>query len=71
MAQGTTDKILLEWYMRGFNDELRGTSTHESDNQLENRAYMLGALDAIAGDDMPSIDYKSDEETLKLIKDHG
>ena len=66
-----SDESILEWYMKGFKDELRGTSTYESDNPIENRAYMIGAMDAIAGDDMPSIDYKSDEETLDFIKNYN
>ena len=57
-----TDKSLLEWYVKGFNDELNGTSSVESENRIENRAYMIGALDAVCGDDVPAIDYKSDEE---------
>lgn len=68
MDREITDKSLLEWYMKGFNDELNGSSSTVSDNEIENRAYGLGALDAIAGDDMPSLDYRSDEELLKIIK---
>ena len=64
----TINKSLLKWYMLGFNDELNGTSCVESENELENKAYRLGALDAIMGDDIPSLDYKSDEEILKKIK---
>ena len=64
-----TDKSLLEWYMKGFNDELGGTSSTVSDNEIENRAYGLGALHAIVGDDVRSFDNLSDEETLKLIKE--
>ena len=63
-----TDKSLMEWYMKGFNDELYGTSTVESENKIENRAYMMGAMDAVVGDDMPEMDYRSDEEILTLIK---
>ncbi len=64
-----TDESLLEWYTKGFKDELRGTSSYESDHQLENRAYLLGAIDAEAGDDVPSIDQKSDEEIINLIRE--
>ena len=63
-----TDKSLLEWYVKGFKDELNGTSSIESENRIENRAYMIGALDAVCGDDVTSIDRKSDEEILTLIK---
>ena len=63
-----SDKSLLEWYMKGFFDELHGTSSTMSYNEIENRAYRLGALHIIVGDDVRSVDYLSDEETLKLIK---
>lgn len=54
--------------MKGFNDELNGTSSIASDNELENIAYKLGAIDAVAGDDVGSIDYKSDSEILQQIE---
>ena len=63
-----TDESLLEWYMKGFKDELRGSSSHESDNAIENRAYLFGSLDAITGGDVRSVDYESDEEILNKIK---
>ena len=63
-----TDKSLLKWYMKGFNDELHGTSSIVSDNELENEAYSLGASHAIIGDDVRSVDYLSNEKILKLIK---
>lgn len=63
-----SDQNLLEWYMKGFNDELRGTSSVESDYELENKAYRIGALHAIFGDDMESIDLMSKGEILKEIK---
>lgn len=66
-----SDESLLEYYMKGFKDELRGTSSTESDNALENRAYMFGALDAITGDDVRSIDYQSDKDILEKIKNNG
>lgn len=66
-----TDESLLEYYMKGFKDELRGTSSTESDNALENRAYMLGSMDAITGDDVSSLDFKNDKEILKIIKNYN
>ena len=57
----------MEWYMKGFNDELKGTSSIESDNELENRAYLIGAVDAIA-EDSKKLDKRSKEEILKQIK---
>jgi len=63
-----SDKSLLDWYMKGFNDELRGSSSVVSDYELENKAYRLGALHAIFGDDMASLDLLSKGEILKQIK---
>jgi hypothetical protein len=63
-----TDKELLKQYMKGFNDELRGTSSIESDNELENKAYRIGALDAIVGDDLSSVDLKTNEEVIRQIR---
>jgi hypothetical protein len=63
-----SDKSLLDWYMKGFNDELRGSSSIVSDSELENKAYRLGALHAIFGDDMKSIDQLTKGEILKQIK---
>jgi len=47
---------LMEWYMKGFNDELRGNTTTESDDKLLMCAYSIGSMDAIIGDDLPSYD---------------
>ena len=60
---------LLKWYMKGFNDELRGTTTIESDNKIDMVAYNLGAQHAIIGDDVSSIDNLSDEEIIDMIED--
>jgi hypothetical protein len=60
---------LLKWYMKGFNDELRGTTTIESDNRIDMVAYNLGAQHAIIGDDVSSIDNLSDEEIISMIED--
>ena len=63
-----TDKNLLEWYMKGFNDELKGTTTIMSENEIENKAYQIGAIDTIIGDDISLWDDQSDEEIIKRIK---
>lgn len=62
------DDNLLDWYMKGFDDELRGTSTVESENKIEMIAYRLGAQHAIIGDDVSSIDNLSNEEIISMIK---
>jgi hypothetical protein len=62
------DKILLETYMWGFNDELDGRTEMWNPNPLLLRAYKLGRLDAIVGDDVRSADYQSNEEILNRIR---
>lgn len=62
-----TDKEILDWYMRGWEDEMRG-STSVVPEGIASIAYGAGALDAMVGDDMPSIDYQSDEVILEKIK---
>lgn len=63
------DKILLETYMWGFNDALddRVREINDSDPLLSN-AYNLGRIDGIAGDDVTSLDYQTNEEILNRIK---
>ena len=62
---------LLTYYMYGFKDELNGTTTVESDYELENVAYKLGAQHAIMGDDLRDFDYLTYDEILKLIKNES
>ena len=47
---------LLEWYMKGFNDELKGSTSTDQEDRLLKCAYSIGAMDAIIGDDIPSYD---------------
>ena len=61
---------LLEWYMKGFHDELWGTSTIISEDQKENVAYNLGSSHAMIGDDVRSVDYLSNEEILLMIENN-
>lgn len=62
------DRSLMEWYMKGFFDELNGSSSVESDYPLENKAYKLGADHAVFGDEAKSLDSLTKEEILALIK---
>lgn len=55
----------LDLYMEGFNDELYNKISQE---KMKIKAYRLGSLHAIIGDDVRSVDNLSDEEILKLIK---
>lgn len=60
------DILLLETYMKGFNDELKGVISI-IDTHLLN-AYNLGRYDAFCGDDNPSLDYQTNEEIVIKIK---
>lgn len=63
-----TDKKLMEWYMKGWNDELHGTSTIMDCSILEDIAYGMGASDCVVGDDMEHIDKQTEKEILDNIK---
>ena len=62
------DKILLETYMQGFNDELDGKVKISNPNPLLMKAYNLGREHAIMGDDIRSVDYLTNEEILDRIR---
>jgi hypothetical protein len=64
------DKHLLETYMCGFNDELNGREKMFNPNPLLQRAYDLGRLDAIVGDDVRSVDQQSDRMILNRIRNN-
>lgn len=49
-------KLLMEWYIKGFNDELSGGTTIDSNDRLLMSAYNKGATHALAGDDASSLD---------------
>jgi hypothetical protein len=63
------EKNLLEWYMKGFDDEISGRTTSEPDDKKLLIAYRLGAQHAIIGDDVSSIDDLTNEEIIKQIED--
>ena len=63
-----SDESLMKWYMKGFDDELNGTSSLMSKHESDNIAYNVGALDAEYGDVDTKLDYLSDEELLTKIK---
>jgi hypothetical protein len=65
----TTDKELLQWYSKGFSDQLNESLTViPQNNYLELRAYEIGANHAFMGDEIRSFDYLTNEEILKIIK---
>lgn len=63
-----TDDQLLSIYKKGFKDELDSVNYETFSTEIETRAYQLGTLAAIAGEDVRGIDYQSDDEILKEIK---
>lgn len=63
------DENILKIYIEGFNDELWSRVDQRKINcNLDGRAYLLGASDALLGDDVMSVDYQSSEEILKRIR---
>ena len=64
----TTNKIIMKWYTKGFNDELKGTSTIMGCSRLLEEAYNLGAVDAIVGDDLSNSDAQTEKEIINRIK---
>lgn len=62
------DKLLLETYMWGFNDELHDRTKMWNPNPLLLRAYNLGRQHAIIGDDIRTVDYQTNEEILNTIR---
>lgn len=64
-----TDEELMKIYWRGWHNELDSiTPLEKLDTELKQRAYDLGKIDAIMGDDVSSIDMQSKEEILKSIR---
>ena len=49
-------KLLMKWYMKGFNDELWGKTSIDPEDKLLTIVYKIGASDAIIGDDISSVD---------------
>jgi len=52
------EKLLMEWYMKGFNDELWGKTTVDPEDKLLMKVYSIGATDSIIGDDISGHDEK-------------
>ena len=62
-----TDQEILKWYTKGWDDEMSG-KTSVVPSGIPEIAYGAGALDAIVGDDVRSVDYQSEEVILENIK---
>jgi hypothetical protein len=67
-VDSVSDEYLLGVYMFGFNDELNNSHDRGFESLLEKRAYNLGRLDALVGDDVSSVDYKSNSEIVNKIR---
>lgn len=67
-ANSVSDEELLGYFMQGFEDELYSLDEKTYDTPIKQRAYNLGRFDAVAGDDMPSIDYKSNQDIINQIR---
>ena len=61
------DQILLEWYLKGFKDELNGSSSVMDEDPLHKKAYHIGSNHAFIGDNVRSVDYLSNKEILNII----
>lgn len=62
------DKEILRHYMFGFNDELNGELEEKFNDELLQKAYNMGRIDALIGDDISSVDNQTEEEIIKRIK---
>ena len=61
-----TDKQLLKEYYAGFIDSLYNKI--DKIREIDNKAYRLGNLHAVIGDDVKSLDSLTQEEILKILK---
>ena len=61
-----TDKELLIWYYKGFDDELKGSTSVVTEQALP--AYKLGAVHAELGDDSDIVDSLTEDQILEIIK---
>lgn len=64
-----SDKILLEIYYKGFKDELHNNKKCVYKNELAKKAYALGCLDAVAGDEIRNLDNQTNQQILNKIKE--
>jgi len=69
-ANSVSDEELLGCYMHGFMDELDNNLDYDFDSQIKNRAYNIGKSHALIGDDVRSVDYLSNDEIIKKIRNY-
>lgn len=66
-----TDENILKVYLQGFKDELNSVFYNSKVNQnLDGKAYNLGGLHAIVGDDVASIRNLSNVQILEIIREN-
>lgn len=61
---------LLASYIIGIDDELDDNPNLSFDDELHKSAYLLGRLDAVAGDVVASLNYRSDEQVFNSILEY-
>ena len=61
------EEKIVEAYMQGFEDELQNNPMREFNYTALERAYELGRTDALIGDEVRSVDYRSKEELLNRV----
>lgn len=64
----TKDLMLLYYYKIGWNDCSESKKEKKFEDKLLQRAYKIGWLDFIAGDDVSSVDAQTEKDILKRIK---
>ena len=62
------DEKLFEYYKMGWDDCADNNKQKEFEDKLLQRAYTIGWLDFIAGDDVSSVDMQTEQDILKHIK---
>ena len=67
-ANSVSDEELLGCYMHGFMDELDNNLDYDFGSLIKNRAYNIGRFDALVGDDVSSVDNKSNQEIINQIR---
>lgn len=63
-----SDDKLLKIYMIGFSDELDDNTNDKEYHDIELKAYNIGVVDAIIGDDISSSDLQTNDMILRRIR---
>lgn len=67
-AERNADKDLIEYYKLGWSDCSEATQKKMFEDKLLQRAYEIGWLDFIVGDEVSSVDLQSEKDILKTIR---